>query len=228
MKFEIKTSLRGVSDEEALNELRQCAKSIGRDTITIAEYEEVGSAHPSFFQRRFGSWTKALEAAGLEQSRSKIGISDDELMNNLKDVWITLARQPSYGEIKKPLSKYSSGTYEKRFGGWTKALEKFVEWANQDLEETETKKPTSDTSSSQRPKKKKRTNREISERLRFRVLVRDGFRCMSCGASPLSTPGVELHVDHIKPWSKGGETVLSNLQSKCSRCNLGKGNAFEA
>lgn len=228
MKFELKKNLRGASDEEALNELWQCAKSIGRDTITMAEYEEVGSAHPSFFQRRFGSWSKALEAAGLEQSRSKIGISDDELMNNLKDVWITLARQPSYSEIKKPLSTFSSGTYEKRYGGWTNALEKFVEWANQDIEELETKEPSSKISSLKSPKKKKRTKREISERLRFRVLVRDGFRCLSCGASPLSTPGVELHVDHIKPWSKGGETVLENLQSKCSRCNLGKGNAFDA
>jgi 5-methylcytosine-specific restriction endonuclease McrA len=40
--------------------------------------------------------------------------------------------------------------------------------------------------------------------------------------------GVELHVDHILPWSKDGETVEENLQTKCSKCNLGKGNAFDA
>ena len=61
---------------------------------------------------------------------------------------------------------------------------------------------------------------------RFRILLRDGFQCQSCGASPLRTPGTELHVDHILPWSSGGETVDSNLQSKCSRCNLGKNNAL--
>ncbi|WP_343324290.1 HNH endonuclease signature motif containing protein [Streptococcus sp. Marseille-P8640] len=33
---------------------------------------------------------------------------------------------------------------------------------------------------------------------------------------------VVLHVDHIIPWSKGGETVLGNLQTLCSKCNLGK------
>ncbi len=38
--------------------------------------------------------------------------------------------------------------------------------------------------------------------------------------------GVELHVDHIIPWSKGGETLPENLEVKCTRCNLGKGNAF--
>ena len=35
---------------------------------------------------------------------------------------------------------------------------------------------------------------------------------------------IELHIDHIIPWSKGGETVLENLQTLCSDCNLGKSN----
>jgi 5-methylcytosine-specific restriction endonuclease McrA len=75
---------------------------------------------------------------------------------------------------------------------------------------------------------KRRTCREISDRQRFRILVRDGFRCRSCGASPLAKPGVELHVDHVLPWSKGGETVDENLATKCKKCNLGKGNAFDS
>ena len=60
-----------------------------------------------------------------------------------------------------------------------------------------------------------------------RILVRDGFRCQSCGVSPLTKPGTELHVDHVIPWSKGGETVDENLGTKCLQCNLGKGNAFD-
>ncbi|MBA3804703.1 MAG: HNH endonuclease, partial [Acidobacteria bacterium] len=36
--------------------------------------------------------------------------------------------------------------------------------------------------------------------------------------------GVALHVDHIRPWSKDGETLLENLQTLCSECNLGKSN----
>jgi 5-methylcytosine-specific restriction endonuclease McrA len=35
--------------------------------------------------------------------------------------------------------------------------------------------------------------------------------------------GVRLHVDHVKPWSKDGETVLENLQILCNVCNIGKG-----
>ena len=77
-----------------------------------------------------------------------------------------------------------------------------------------------------KPQKKRRTSRDVSERMRFRILLRDGFECQSCGASPLKNRGVELHVDHILPWSKGGETEDENLETKCTRCNLGKGDAF--
>lgn len=63
-----------------------------------------------------------------------------------------------------------------------------------------------------------------AETLRWHVLQRDHFTCCACGASPAFTPSIELHVDHIVPWSKGGETVLENLQTLCSVCNLGKSN----
>jgi 5-methylcytosine-specific restriction endonuclease McrA len=66
--------------------------------------------------------------------------------------------------------------------------------------------------------------RDPSLRLRFKVLQRDRFSCRVCGASPAKRAGVELHVDHIRPWSTGGETVLENLQTLCSTCNLGKSN----
>ncbi|MBR4875585.1 MAG: HNH endonuclease, partial [Clostridia bacterium] len=57
-------------------------------------------------------------------------------------------------------------------------------------------------------------------------LKRDNFTCCACGASPAKDPSVELHIDHIIPWSKGGETTEDNLQTLCSRCNLGKSNKF--
>jgi len=33
---------------------------------------------------------------------------------------------------------------------------------------------------------------------------------------------VVLHIDHVTPWSKGGETEMDNLQTLCEPCNLGK------
>lgn len=68
----------------------------------------------------------------------------------------------------------------------------------------------------------KRSSRVISDKLRYTVLKRDSFKCCACGASPAKDPSVELHIDHIVPWSKGGETTLENLQTLCSKCNIGK------
>lgn len=71
-------------------------------------------------------------------------------------------------------------------------------------------------------KKNNTTTRVISVKLRYQVLKRDNFKCCACGASPATTPNLELHIDHIIPWSKGGKTIIENLQTLCSKCNLGK------
>lgn len=68
------------------------------------------------------------------------------------------------------------------------------------------------------------SSRKISDKLRYQVLKRDNFKCCACGASPAKDSSIELHIDHIIPWSKGGETTIDNLQTLCSNCNLGKGN----
>ena len=84
----------------------------------------------------------------------------------------------------------------------------------------ETKKESYKTASNT-----KRKSRVISVKLRYQVLARDHFKCCACGASPAKDPSVELHVDHIIPWSKGGETAIENLQTLCSKCNIGKSNS---
>lgn len=228
MRFELKKTLRGVSDDELLNDMRRVAAKLGRDTVTISEYSEHGLGHASTIQRRFGSWFTALEKASLAPSRSRIGLTDDQLFENLEKLWLALGRQPSYAEVKPPLSAYSVGTYAKRYGNWTKSLEAFVEWVNTDDASGDFTGSTQAKGVAKAAQRKRRTKREISDRMRFRILLRDGFKCKSCGATPLDAPGTLLHVDHIVPWSKGGETVPENLNTKCSKCNLGKGNAFEA
>lgn len=85
--------------------------------------------------------------------------------------------------------------------------------------------PACQTDARQRITHLKRSTRGISDKLRYQVLKRDSFKCCFCGASPAKDTSVELHIDHVVPWSKGGETTLENLQTLCSRCNLGKGDS---
>ncbi len=67
--------------------------------------------------------------------------------------------------------------------------------------------------------------REIGSQLRYAVLKRDGFRCTICGAT--QADGAKLHVDHIKPVSKGGKSEMSNLRTLCELCNLGKSDRYD-
>jgi diadenosine tetraphosphate (Ap4A) HIT family hydrolase len=57
--------------------------------------------------------------------------------------------------------------------------------------------------------------------LYLRVMQEARGRCALCGATRDDSP---LHIDHIKPISKGGKTEYPNLQVLCSKCNLIKGN----
>ena len=60
----------------------------------------------------------------------------------------------------------------------------------------------------------------ISKKARFEVFKRDSFTCQYCGAA---APDAVLHVDHIKPVSKGGDNEIINLITACAGCNGGKG-----
>jgi HNH endonuclease/Homing endonuclease associated repeat len=203
-----------VSDAELIADLRRVAQSLHANTVQQKKYGAVGAYDYSTIIRRFGSWNEGLRLAGLALS-NEIDILDERLFENLLVLWQHRGRQPRRSELSAPPSAISQTPYNRRFGSWTAALEAFVNYANGSGIE-----PLDVQSGAER----RTTGRDPSLRLRWHVLQRDRFTCCACGASPALAPGIELHVDHIVPWSKGGETVLENLQTLCSLCNLGKSN----
>lgn len=62
-----------------------------------------------------------------------------------------------------------------------------------------------------------RARRWIRPSLRQAVYERDGHRCLDCGTDQ------NLSLDHIHPYSLGGEDTLENLQTLCRSCNSRKG-----
>lgn len=68
---------------------------------------------------------------------------------------------------------------------------------------------------------KKQERKIMNDDIRYNVLKRDNFTCQICGVT--AKDGAKLHVEHIVPIAKGGKTVMSNLQTLCERCNMGKG-----
>lgn len=62
-----------------------------------------------------------------------------------------------------------------------------------------------------------RSRRKIPDALRLAIYERDGFACLHCG----TTEGLSL--DHIHPYSLGGDDTFDNLQTLCRPCNSRKG-----
>lgn len=220
MKFELDKYHRNTPDEELLSDLVDVAKKLGKKSVTTTEYKEMGKFHPDTIIYRFNGWLKALQLAGLEKTRN-YRTSDEDFFKNIEEVWIKLGHQPKHSDMIQPFSRFHGHAYEYHFGTWRKALEKFVEYVNQEPDSTLLSDNAVIKFENSRVKKHK-TSRSISWRLRFIIMRRDNFKCKKCGKSPATDQTITLHVDHITPWSKGGETVPDNLQTLCSICNIGK------
>jgi hypothetical protein len=207
-----------VSDKELIADLRHVAELLGIEKVTVNQYRQHGEYCPATQECRFGSWNEALCRAGLKISKRN-DIHDVNLFENILTLWQHYGHQPTIRELASAPSCISTEKpYTRRFGSWMNALRAFVDYANGTSAEFAERQVETGTDN------KHTTGRNPSLRLRWRVLQRDNFKCCGCGSSPAITLGVELHVDHIHPWSEGGETVLENLRTLCSKCNLGKSN----
>lgn len=217
---------RNITNEELLEDLRRVSVEISPMKLSQSLYTMHGKYAAFTINERLG-WNKSIKQLGLEINVQP-NISEEELFKNLEEVWIKIGRQPGRREMIRPLSKYSSGPYRNKYGSWRKALESFVSFINseENIQETEDKKVLEDGIILLPVDKPciHRTKRDPNLRLRFLVMRRDNFKCVKDGRSPATHLGITLHVDHIIPWSKCGETVLENLQTLCSDCNLGKNN----
>ena len=58
-----------------------------------------------------------------------------------------------------------------------------------------------------------KTTRYVPVALRRAIERRDGGRCVYCGAAG------DMTMDHVKAWSRGGETTAENLVCACASCN---------
>lgn len=62
----------------------------------------------------------------------------------------------------------------------------------------------------------------MTKKLRDYIKNRDNYTCCNCGNSTYLEPNLLLEIDHIIPVSKGGLTVVDNLQTLCWKCNRAK------
>ncbi len=212
MDFKLRINAKYFSDDKLLADLRKVSKKLANGNISGRDYLKHGNFSQKTFYNRFGSWNKALQKAGLGIVREH-EITEKMLFENLEKVWLSLQRQPFYGEMKKPLSRYSTKPYDNRYGGWMKACEAFIRFkkGNREFAKFLSHKSTV-------------RSRTINEKIRLQVFKRDNYACVICGKNPANNRGVILHLDHKIPFSKGGDNSLKNLRTLCSKCNLGRNN----
>jgi len=64
---------------------------------------------------------------------------------------------------------------------------------------------------------------KVSNKMRFTIYKRDGYKCCKCG---ISQRNADLEIDHIIPIAKGGKSTYDNLQTLCHKCNVEKGDSI--
>ena len=224
MQYKLNEFNRNVPDNELIDDLKRVAEKLGLNKISSRQYNDNGAKYTAgTIATRFGSWNKALEKADLNLVHYR-DVSEEDLFKNLEDVWLNVGKQPTFRNMKPPISKYSTHQYVAKFGTWIKALEAFIEFINSNADFEKEVAPEEDGLQNDYEEEivsKHKTKRNPSERLKVQVLMRDGNKCRLCG---ITVTGNDIHFDHIFPWSKGGETTLENLQILCKPHNLAKGN----
>jgi hypothetical protein len=131
----MKTQLgRAMSNEEILAQIRTVSARLGKASLAGADIEANSAITQSQLFRRFGSVSAAFRQAGVEQVSHGRRHTEDEVFENLLDVWTHYGRPPTVSEMDRPPSTVGKNTYIHRYGGWRKALKAFVERANSEAD----------------------------------------------------------------------------------------------
>jgi HNH endonuclease/Homing endonuclease associated repeat len=195
-----------ISDAVLLADLMAVSRRLGKEKISVNDYQTFGRYCFRTHMRRFDSWTQALAKAGLRPAHRR-HVSAKALLRDLQRVARRIKSPKLTAKRYRAMGRYDIKTAYRHFGKWQHALAAagLIPGCHRPPETQRARGP-----------------RIVNATLRFRVMQRDNFRCVMCGLSPANELGVKLQVDHIVPWSKGGATVLENLQTLCRVCNQGK------
>ncbi|MFZ2908538.1 MAG: HNH endonuclease [Candidatus Desulfobacillus denitrificans] len=213
------------SREDVLTTIASLKAKLGKGSLTLTEFTAHTGITGAPIRRLFGNWKSALDILGIEQSALAKRYTDESCFENLLSLWTHYGRPPQHDEMNIPPSVVGSKAYIRRWGTWRKALSAFVTRVNLPVGlEAEPESTAVVVDCTTVPaSNENRGPRDIPLALRYYVLRRDSFRCITCGASPAISVGVILHIDHVIPWAKGGKTIAENLRTLCESCNLGKG-----
>ena len=111
--------IRGMKKQELLALAGEIASRLGRRVMSQAEFTREAGISDRPIYRLFGTWEAFVSEAGLQlHPAHKKRIPDECLFAEFFRITAQLGRLPSYHELS--LAKYSHGTFERRFGTYSK------------------------------------------------------------------------------------------------------------
>lgn len=120
------------TDEAMLDELRRVAALVGKQKLNTADFSRHSKVGMTTLRRRFGSWPKALERAGLSHLYNPIppatksrtlarGLSTDQLISEMKRVASIVGRASVTAEDVRQHSVVGTDALRGRFGSFKAA-----------------------------------------------------------------------------------------------------------
>ena len=122
---EQEASLNEPSEAELIEELQWVDEEV-EGIPYPADMNESGAFTAHTYQKKFGSWDDALDAAGIDKGGQLL--EDMQLVVDEVGGDITQEEMNEYG-------RYSSTMAARYFGSWTEAKERFQEWSSEQEEE---------------------------------------------------------------------------------------------
>jgi 5-methylcytosine-specific restriction endonuclease McrA len=136
MEYNLNSLPRNCSKEEIIAEIKRVDLIVGKEKLTVKDYDKYSKLSAGSVKKKFGGWGNALVSAGLAHKYSGIVVSqkmkqqskhltDDEVMAELKRIakilgqnYITQENVDNYSSI------ISATTIVYRFGTWKNGLTK--------------------------------------------------------------------------------------------------------
>jgi hypothetical protein len=109
------------SQQWLIEKLQEMAARLGRSPTQVEATADPDIPSHTTYVKRFGSWTKALRAAGLPVDPHSVGYDRETLLEMLRELVAELGRVPVSRELPG-LGLPNHVTYAKHFGSWAAAL----------------------------------------------------------------------------------------------------------
>lgn len=113
--------------DRILDEIRRVANLLRKDSISIREFTQNSRVSESTVSNTFGSWNRAIDAAGLKpnlpgvsEAMKRTKISEDELLAEINRLTDELGKPPSAGEMNA-FGRFSDDPYRRTWGSFAKA-----------------------------------------------------------------------------------------------------------